>query len=404
MHKNTYTFSRYSIKNKYEEPVDSNRETSLLPPPRSNTVYIPSNPHRLKRDTINNKRKHDDDDDDNDFQKDSLIRFSKHSNDILVPRYKRINFKETRKDSIISEDTLNLPEKRRRTATRYTETESTLLDNFKRAQRVQREEEEKPQCPYCSEFLFPMTDAIEHALKVIKTKDKAYEERHHVTTSFKGHATTLRPVSSMEKDAFCRLHKLELVIKPQGAKEQYPCTIRFHELPERIVKYDKELRQIIKNKIPSHYRQIAEGAYLKLGENKARGTMGMMHHFEASLPGYYGPRGASVILETLSKMYLEDSDVLKTQLKSPQLPMEFLQQVLVPEVGVRLIRDDLFKKYGVKPEMTRRAQEIIEESREYGNAMFPVENQDIQDNNKKAINSDSSITINLSNNNEEEEE
>ncbi|OAC99288.1 hypothetical protein MUCCIDRAFT_133917, partial [Mucor lusitanicus CBS 277.49] len=115
------------------------------------------------------------------------------------------------------------------------------------------------------------------------------------------------------------------------------------------------------------------------GQTKARSVMSVLNRFTATLPGYYGPRGAGAILKALTKMYI-DTGYMRKHLKSSQLPLEFLQQVLVPEVGFRLIRQDLNRKRrgGVPiPGLTEKAKAIMKESAAYGNAMFPVEDADI---------------------------
>ncbi|KAI9469650.1 MAG: RTC4-like domain-containing protein [Benjaminiella poitrasii] len=395
---NVHTFRMFSKKNGWDDPdVSKTKKESLIMPPKTSvstsasTLVLPSNPHRVTRETMTQKRKHTEDNnnnnnDDDDFQKMSQLRKTINPYGRTHEKPRSTSFaKQAASTTTINDEnafrydrqslnTLRMPQKIKPRTTKTVN--KTLLNNFKRAQQSRSDDDDKVQCPYCSEFLIPVTDAIAYALSDIRRKD--IEHERHEETSVRGHiVTTARQPSSHEKDAFCRLHKLELIIKPQGIKRQYPFKIDFDALPKRIAKFDSELRQIIQNKLPSHYRQIAEEAYSKLGKNKARSTMGVMNRFETCLPGYYGPRGAAMMLETLSRMYMEDSNVLEDELVSQQLPMEFLQQVLVPEIGVRLIREDICRKQGVMPEMMEKAQQLMEESREFGNVMFPViENQD----------------------------
>lgn len=73
---------------------------------------------------------------------------------------------------------------------------------------------------------------------------------------------------------------------------------------------------------------------------------------------------------------------------APQLPLEFIQQVLVPETGVRLIRQDLInrrlkkldKGNTISPEemkaYTEEAFRVMRESVEYGSLVYPASQDD----------------------------
>lgn len=95
-------------------------------------------------------------------------------------------------------------------------------------------------------------------------------------------------------------------------------------------------------------------------------------------------------------MFLQ-SGFLTPKMTSPQLPLEYIQQVLVPETAVRLIRNDLWnermnteqrnaqKKKGKKTpsarnptkkeqtELMEEALVIMKESSEYGSLVFPAD-------------------------------
>jgi hypothetical protein len=259
-------------------------------------------------------------------------------------------------------------------------------------QKQDRNDKDKKKCPYCSETLFPLFHAVKMALKEIERKDKEHEMRQNEllekensrsTSSYSKPMTLIskRHVPVEEKDAFCYLHNMETIIKPRGVDKGYPTTINFGEIHGRILKIDAELKSVIRKEITSDYRDIAEKAYEEQGVTKARSTMSVLNRFEASLPGYYGPKGSAAILSSLVKIYLK-SGYMKKHLVSPQLPLEFLQQVLVPEAGFRLIRGDLVKKMkDVKkdmPNITDKAKTIMAESREYGSAIFPADEHDIE--------------------------
>lgn len=267
-----------------------------------------------------------------------------------------------------------------------------LLNSLKRAQKKHENEADKKKCPYCGEVLYPLTPAITNALKEMEKKDEAHKQRElkqlqkENSTSMFSSSTNMirkRQVPWAEKDAFCRVHHIELVIKPDGESEGYPTHINFDEIEKRMQKFDEELKLVIRKQLLSDYRDIAEQAYKEEGVTKARSTLSVMSRFQKSLPGYYGPKGAAVILGVLNKMYLT-TGYLDKHLVSQQLPLEFLQQVLVPEVGFRLILQDIIKEHlktTQKPmsNSKEKAKKIMLESIEYGSALFPTEDAKIED-------------------------
>lgn len=80
-------------------------------------------------------------------------------------------------------------------------------------------------------------------------------------------------------------------------------------------------------------------------------------------PGYYGNRGSHYIMETLNEIFLK-SDYLDKKKTSPLTPIEYLQQVLVPESGMRLIKEDL------NLINLHEACKVMEESSEYGSIVY----------------------------------
>lgn len=94
-------------------------------------------------------------------------------------------------------------------------------------------------------------------------------------------------------------------------------------------------------------------------------------------PGYYGSKGSSKIVEVLVKMFIE-TQILTHESARPQVPIEYIQQVLVPETGVRLILED--RRDGVggggegEGELTvEEAQAIMLDSVEFGNYVHDIE-------------------------------
>ncbi|KAI8384597.1 uncharacterized protein BYT42DRAFT_492567 [Radiomyces spectabilis] len=244
-------------------------------------------------------------------------------------------------------------------------------------------------CPFCHEELgLPLPYKVDRALNLIKAKDREFANQSAIAAgesvnnaSFRArHIQYKRPVDDREEERFCRLHRIELKIKPQGRRKGYPLHIAFEDLEERIQGFRQELMDVIAGRVHSSYRETALKAYKDLGTNKARSVMGVMARFETTLPGYYGSKGAAIILDILNSMFLQTGLLGKEQ-TSPQLPMEYLQQVLVPEVGYRLIRQDIINHSKHTPQdltsdetemsLAERAKIIMSESSEFGSLIHP---------------------------------
>jgi hypothetical protein len=417
MHRKTTTTTFSSLSQKHNDGFNKPKKQGVVIPidgpnelvipkhdeKKQTQLFLPTNAHKLRQAT---KRRRNDEqnpiDEDDDFQRTLKLPNKLH-------RGRPVNPFAANKSSPFLDDvselrSLIMPKKTSNLAV-STEKQQELLQSFNQAKKEDESNADKVQCPFCAEYLIPMTRSIEQALNEIHEKDKKYEknqrEKEDPSSSFSRpmNVVNKRPVLNSEKDSFCKLHKLELVIKPDGVKKGYPTKIAFEDLGRRIEKLDQELKDVIRNKLASDYRRIAEEAYKELGQNKARSTTSVMNRFEKSLPGYYGPKGANIILEHLVRVYM-NSGYLKEKLVSDQLPLEFLQQVLVPEAGFRLIRQDLSKK-GPVSNATEKAKSTMAASRDYGNAMFPIENHDIEE--PTPNNYTTATVYNLSDDDEESE-
>ncbi|KAI8143122.1 hypothetical protein BJV82DRAFT_515296 [Fennellomyces sp. T-0311] len=184
----------------------------------------------------------------------------------------------------------------------------------------------------------------------------------------------------MEQYSFCRLHRVELVIKPKGKDDGYPLNIDFDKIKGRVHQLKRELRAVIDRKVESEFRDIALKSYEEDGANKARSAMAVMSRFDKTLPGYYGSKGAATILETLNVIFLHSGE-LTAKHTAPQLPLEYIQQVLVPEAGLRLIRQDIAKwpenRNLSEAQLISEASKVMNDSREFGCLVYPASNEDL---------------------------
>ncbi|UZO08417.1 uncharacterized protein OCT59_028672 [Rhizophagus irregularis] len=170
-------------------------------------------------------------------------------------------------------------------------------------------------CPYCDNIL-PVTlpEKIKDQLQNLQNK----------------------PITKEERWSFCIMHHGELNIVPHGLSKGYPEYIDFNVLPSRIIKFEKDLIEIINGNISSYYWDIASSIYKEVGYNKAKAPMMLMNRFEVFQPGYYGFNGLYTIVNTLIDLFVNSNNLTKDQ-TYPLDPMDFIYEVLVPEVTLRLI-------------------------------------------------------------------
>ncbi|CAG8756084.1 22923_t:CDS:1, partial [Racocetra persica] len=82
-------------------------------------------------------------------------------------------------------------------------------------------------------------------------------------------------------------------------------------------------------------------------------------------PGYYGPKGQSIIAETLQKIYVNTKIMTKVSC-APQTPVKYFFEVMILETAVHLIIDNLGCEYD-------KAKETINKSMVYGNIINPLD-------------------------------
>ncbi|ORZ24630.1 hypothetical protein BCR42DRAFT_403336 [Absidia repens] len=271
---------------------------------------------------------------------------------------------------------------------------TVLMKNIARIHEdMETDSKSKTQCPYCHESLTIDSKDINNAddqlpatlppiLQLELDKINVAEKKYHEERKGQKHLDDLpkrRFVSNMDQFRFCQLHILELKVKPEGIRLGYPIDLDFTELGKRVESLRPELERVINGKIDSTYRNIALAAYKDMGLHKARNTMGVLARFEKTLPGYYGPKGASIIMSKLNDILLHTGFLTKDK-TYPQLPLEYIQQVLVPEAGWRLIQEDLIKKgcyddinmHGAD-QMKEKAMETMTYSVDFGIKMYSEE-------------------------------
>lgn len=158
---------------------------------------------------------------------------------------------------------------------------------------------------------------------------------------------------------FCQQHTRNTA-KTTWQERGYP-EIKWDSLESRFNKHHNFLLGIIDGN-PSYFRSIH-------AKNVAEGKARSLKKEENLNPGYYGPRGFNVMCDYFVK---EFSDRLKTRAVEDRAiagrgSAAFIQSVLVPELGVRLIMDDMYVDEG-------EARAILSESKGLGELVHDAEN------------------------------
>ncbi|BGP33302.1 hypothetical protein JCM10296v2_005098 [Rhodotorula toruloides] len=168
--------------------------------------------------------------------------------------------------------------------------------------------------------------------------------------------------------AFCQRHRNERDVIPEGLANGYPRDIDFDELPKRISRLLTEhLRSVLMGNTATPFLEPAIERVEAAG--RRRNVIGEYGSFDIEEPGYYGPRGLEVMFATIKRLFTEDMPLLTAQRTHPLDINFYVRRVLVPECAVELIRHD----FGLAQTMRERAEEIREDSRAYGKAVFPSE-------------------------------
>ncbi|KAI8070882.1 hypothetical protein BC940DRAFT_317289 [Gongronella butleri] len=238
---------------------------------------------------------------------------------------------------------------------------------------VEDDKEKHVQCPYCHADLTSneapvLPSAVQEALDAIRAADAAHAARRAQMIregKFVDARDKDRKVHPHAKFRFCQLHTLELETKPLAAKHGYPVVLDRDALAASVRKSEKDLKAIIDRELDSQFREKAEQLYTQMSVHKVRNQESVMARFHEYLPGYYGPQGAEVIMNELQAMFLTKPVYLTKEKAHPQLPSEYVQQVLVPEAAARAIQRDRGISYD-------RAVATMHDTQDMGSKLFPI--------------------------------
>ncbi|KAF8074673.1 RTC4-like domain-containing protein [Lyophyllum atratum] len=208
-------------------------------------------------------------------------------------------------------------------------------------------------CPYCDAPLPPFPTP--HLKRLLASTEKKSRREPRPDNPLG------RTASFAVFIAVCQRHRFEDQILPEAELKGWPKSIDWTEMGKRVRRMKGALRGIIDDAhgkgFDGEYDGLFQGEadehprarciFWKevMAEVKQKGTRavagvrGQFASFEKTQPGYYGELGSVIIHQTLYDLFPPAS--LDPGLVAPLTPNDFIQRILVPEVGVRLVMEDM---------------------------------------------------------------
>ncbi|KAL8717432.1 MAG: hypothetical protein Q9225_005317 [Loekoesia sp. 1 TL-2023] len=178
---------------------------------------------------------------------------------------------------------------------------------------------------------------------------------------------------------FCKAHKLRSAERT-WRERGYP-TIDWHRFGRRLPTYDAALSGVLNGTRNSFYRNSFEDQ-VKSGVNRTlQQSMMSLNGWEGLKLGYYGTKGARIIMEYIMSKFASQARKLAgtDRLISAGGVSGFVQAVLAPELAAMLVRDDM----QVDDEQARM---VLKESSDIGNLLNEEEDEAIKDEEEEGLN------------------
>ncbi|KAJ7030051.1 RTC4-like domain-containing protein [Mycena alexandri] len=238
-------------------------------------------------------------------------------------------------------------------------------------------------CPYCDTVL-----PAHCSSKLVYLLDMAKS----VSSSESRPANPLgRKAPMLVYASLCSRHHFESEVAVEGALNGWPTSIAWEELSQRVRAMKDPLQKILGDPgAPIVYKgqttvnletlaadftgprmecifwtEVLQELKLK-GSRQVAGVHGQFDTFKQMQPGYYGELGSVIIHETLYDLFPETS--VNLDFLHPFDRRDFIGRILVPEVGMRLIMEDL------SLDNAAAAVKVLRASASYGVGMFPADN------------------------------
>lgn len=160
----------------------------------------------------------------------------------------------------------------------------------------------------------------------------------------------------------------------EGKKKGYPNKIDRDEFESRVLTYLNTAEQILKKKVKSEFYNSAQN-YAEGSSKSHLNRIDLVYDNMTQKKGYYGYKGVEYISSVLQDKLLPKLNELKRDTPWMQkfiiTPIIF-ELIIIPEITIRLIMDDKDVSY-------ERANSILQESNEYGERVFRVDDDHISD-------------------------
>ncbi|KAL2822576.1 RTC4-like domain-containing protein [Aspergillus granulosus] len=142
-----------------------------------------------------------------------------------------------------------------------------------------------------------------------------------------------------DQQAFCDSHKKS--VEDEWRAKGYP-TINWEKFDERIQSHFDDLEKLLAPESSSYYRNVLIST-LKSGKAKNFRLTLSGDSLETISCGYYGTRGSEKMLQAISSRFARKLSRLakEDQIINQAGPVAYSQSVLVPELAVRLIKEDM---------------------------------------------------------------
>ncbi|GJN90032.1 hypothetical protein Rhopal_003029-T1 [Rhodotorula paludigena] len=221
-------------------------------------------------------------------------------------------------------------------------------------------------CPFCDASL-----PDKPSRELLALKQSLLRQPHDIRPTLRN-ARAVRFVDQhvVRTSAFCKRHNEERTIIPEGIKRGWPRTIAWDQLPKRIDRQiAPHLTKIIFGQQKSSFFERAKAKWAELGGRRG------------NVIDDYGPRGLEIIQSTLHELFTRTQPILTAPRVAPLSVDWYLRRVLSPECAVELLRHDLARNSGDGGGGAggdrAEAEQLRAESRAYGRAMFPVEDDEV---------------------------
>jgi RTC4-like domain len=164
------------------------------------------------------------------------------------------------------------------------------------------------------------------------------------------------PTATRARLGYCQRHENHSTLR-EGKGKGYPEEFDFIKIRSRIKKLLPEIRESLDEE-----SVVLKTLQSKTKHRNAATPMSLFHTLDYTQPGYYGARGASLITEIILENMgdeIRHKNGLMEGLRFCGGVTGYISSVIVPEVGIRLIMDDLKVDW-------ENARKIMKESIAYG--------------------------------------